>query len=197
MTVLEALQTTATYIKTWSETKFFKKTDIDSSLSSISENPVQNKVIHNEINDLKQQIGDIDVSEQIETALTTIDHPVDSVNGKTGSVVLTADDIGIYVQAEEPMGAVDGDIWIDTANDPVPTETVDDKIYDHNIDTSAHSDIRSELTTITNKLNSLPTNESLPAVTESDNGKVLMVVDGAWQVVDLNMSIDANGVVSV
>lgn len=37
----------------------------------------------------------------------------------------------------------------------------------------------------------------LPAVTTADNGKVLMVVSGAWQVVDLNMSIDANGVVSI
>lgn len=61
-------------------------------------------------------------------------YPVDSVNGKTGAVVLdasdigalsgdtvipsTADDFGIYVQAIEPTDAVAGDIWIDTANDP-------------------------------------------------------------------------------
>lgn len=38
---------------------------------------------------------------------------------------------------------------------------------------------------------------ALPAVSPSDNGKVLMVVNGAWQVVELNMSIDANGVVSM
>lgn len=38
---------------------------------------------------------------------------------------------------------------------------------------------------------------ALPAVTTSDNGKVLMVVSGAWKAVDLNMSIDSNGVVSV
>lgn len=38
---------------------------------------------------------------------------------------------------------------------------------------------------------------ALPAVTTADNGKVLMVVSGAWQAVDLNMSIDSNGVVSV
>lgn len=38
---------------------------------------------------------------------------------------------------------------------------------------------------------------ALPAVTTSDNGKVLMVVNGAWSVVDLNMSVDANGVVSI
>lgn len=38
---------------------------------------------------------------------------------------------------------------------------------------------------------------ALPAVTTADNGKVLMVVSGAWKAVDLNMSIDSNGVVSV
>ena len=38
---------------------------------------------------------------------------------------------------------------------------------------------------------------SLPAITEADNGKVLMVVNGRLQLVNLNLSIDANGVVSM
>lgn len=33
----------------------------------------------------------------------------------------------------------------------------------------------------------------LPDVTDADNGKVLMVVDGTWQAVDLNLSTDENG----
>ena len=37
----------------------------------------------------------------------------------------------------------------------------------------------------------------LPPVTTSDNGKVLMVVDGAWQVVTLNLSVDSNGTMSI
>lgn len=74
---------------------------------------------------------------------------------------VTADDLGIYVQAQEPTNAVAGDIWIDTANDPsyIP-----------------------------------PT---LPEITEADNGKVLMVVNGKLQLVNLNLTIDANGVVSM
>lgn len=37
----------------------------------------------------------------------------------------------------------------------------------------------------------------VPTVTEADNGKVLMVVNGKWQAVSLNLSVDANGVVSI
>ena len=90
-------------------------------------------------------VGNTSVSTQISTALDQA----------------TADDFGIYVQASEPTNAVDGDIWVDTANDPsyiVPT---------------------------------------LPQVTEADNGKVLMVVNGTLQLVNLNLSIDANGVVAI
>ena len=72
---------------------------------------------------------------------------------------MTADDLGIYVQAQEPTGAVAGDIWIDTANDPTYIP---------------------------------PT---IPEITDADNGKVLMVINGKLQLVALNMSIDANGVV--
>lgn len=38
---------------------------------------------------------------------------------------------------------------------------------------------------------------NLPTVTTADNGKVLMVVNGRWQAVDLSLYIDANGVVSM
>ena len=38
---------------------------------------------------------------------------------------------------------------------------------------------------------------TVPEVTAADNGKVLMVVNGKYQLVNLNLSIDANGVVSM
>lgn len=38
---------------------------------------------------------------------------------------------------------------------------------------------------------------TLPQVTAADNGKVLMVVNGSLQLVNLNMSIDADGVISI
>lgn len=37
----------------------------------------------------------------------------------------------------------------------------------------------------------------LPEVTTADNGKVLMVVNGAWQVVDLNLTVDDDGNLSI
>lgn len=118
MTVIEALRVTTESIKSWVESKFLKKTDIDAALSTTSENPVQNKVINTEIENLKTAMKDIDVSEKINEAIGAIDYPVDSVNNKTGAVILTADDLGVYVQDAEPTEAVDGDIWVDTANDP-------------------------------------------------------------------------------
>ena len=38
---------------------------------------------------------------------------------------------------------------------------------------------------------------TIPEVTQADNGKVLMVVNGKYQLVKLNLSVDANGVVSM
>ena len=38
---------------------------------------------------------------------------------------------------------------------------------------------------------------TLPQVTEADNGKVLMVVNGQLQLVNLNLTVDANGVVAI
>lgn len=84
---------------------------------------------------------------------------VDAITTATDNI--TADDLGVYVQDTEPTDAADGDIWVDTANDPsfiMPT---------------------------------------VPEVTAADNGKVLMVVNGTWQAVTLNMSVDANGVLTV
>ena len=31
----------------------------------------------------------------------------------------------------------------------------------------------------------------------ADNGKILMVVNGVWQAVNLNLSIDVDGIVSI
>ena len=68
--------------------------EVDAELSSTSENPVQNKVVSEAINNLNTLVGDTEVSTQISNAISQIDYPVDSVNGKTGVVQLTASDVG-------------------------------------------------------------------------------------------------------
>ena len=37
----------------------------------------------------------------------------------------------------------------------------------------------------------------LPEVTQADNGKVLMVVNGRWQVVSINLSVNEDGALSI
>lgn len=56
-----------------------------------------------DVSDLQVKVGDVSVSEQISTAISEIDYPVDSVNGKTGAVMLTANDVGaLPVDTEIP-----------------------------------------------------------------------------------------------
>lgn len=47
-----------------------------------------------DISNLQSKVGDTAVSSQITSAISAIDYPVDSVNGKTGAVNLTASDVG-------------------------------------------------------------------------------------------------------
>ena len=47
-----------------------------------------------DISALSNLVGDDKVSEQINSAINNIDYPVDSVNGKTGAVTLSASDVG-------------------------------------------------------------------------------------------------------
>lgn len=108
---------------------------------------------------LVAQIGDVD--DKVDAVSALVGDTAVSAQISSAIDEATADDFGIYVQDTEPADAVDGDIWIDTANDPSFIEP------------------------------------NLPEVTEADNGKILMVVNGTWQAVALNMSVDANGVLSV
>lgn len=47
-----------------------------------------------DVANISDLVGDTKVSDQISTAVDAIDFPVDSVNGKTGAVQLTASDVG-------------------------------------------------------------------------------------------------------
>ena len=93
MTILEALKKTVEEVKIWAEEKFFNRNNIDAELNSTSENPVQNKVVHTEISNLKDLIGDIDVSDQIEDALDSVVYS-DEFSDEISSLYINADTLG-------------------------------------------------------------------------------------------------------
>lgn len=212
MTILDALQETAKEIKAWVESKFLTIKNIDSTLSSTSENPVQNKVINTEINNLKNLIGTIDVSEQISSAISKIDYPVDSVNGKTGNVQLSASDVGALPSntslsdlkddaTHRTVTDVEKASWNAKSNfsgdynDLINLPTFNDfgvYVQAQEPTDAVAGDIW--IDTINNPSYIPPT---LPEITETDNGKVLMVVNGKLQLIQLNLYIDANGVISM
>lgn len=53
-----------------------------------------------DITALEGLVGDTKVATQITTAINNIDYPVDSVNGKTGAVVLSASDVNAYTKTQ-------------------------------------------------------------------------------------------------
>ena len=158
---------------------------------------------------------------------------VQSVNGETGDVVITATSIGAqpagnYV-VEEDLGPfakkdtvfltdLDYDLFdmISKGANAVQSET-DPTVPQWAKQESKPSYNKSEVglgnvdnvrqysddnpppypvTSVNGKTGKITVGE-LPVVTTADNGKVLMVVNGAWKAVDLNMSVDENGVVSM
>lgn len=158
---------------------------VDSELSDSSENPVQNKIIHSELKVLSDLIGDSPVIEQITGAISGIDFPVTSVNGKSGDVELEE----IYVQPNEPSDPNEGSLWVDTDADPDGVIYLDNTLSFKGMaaDAKAVGDALAgkqpvgdyALTSEVSKIISVPSSE------ESDNGKFLRVVDGeaAWDVV--------------
>lgn len=60
-----------------------------------------------DISNLQSKVGNTAVSSQIITAINAIDYPVDSVNGKTGAVKLTASDVGA-LPSNTTIPSIDG-----------------------------------------------------------------------------------------
>ncbi len=126
-------------------------------------------------------------------------YPVTSVNGKSGAVVIKTSDltndsgfISGYTETDPTVPS-----WAKAASKPSYTKS---EVGLGNVDNvqqySASNPPPYPVTSVNGKTGAV-TIGTLPNVTTSDNGKVLMVVNGAWAVVDINLSIDANGVVSV
>ena len=159
------------------------------------------------ITDAKIENGTITLGNQTITPLTSA--PVTSVNSKTGVVVLTANDVGA-LPADTVIPTVNdatltirrnsvdiGSFTANSANDVnidinVPTDKSD--IGLGNVDNvkqySASNPPPYPVTSVNGKTGAVTVHE-VPAVTASDNGKFLRVVNGEWAAVAI---ADANGV---
>ena len=71
---------------------------VDSNLSTTSENPVQNKVVTEAINNLNNLVGDISISDQINTALTSLNYAGSSSVG--GAAQVSESDKGIVTEGD-------------------------------------------------------------------------------------------------
>lgn len=70
------------------------------------------------------------------------DSIVNSINGKTGDVLLTASDVGAPTTAQMNSALADVKQYADNQILKIPTPDVSGQIGTHNTDTSAHADIR-------------------------------------------------------
>ena len=159
------------------------------------------------ITDAKIENGTITLGNQTITPLTSA--PVTSVNSKTGAVVLGASDVGA-LPADTVIPTVNdatltirrnsvdiGSFTANSANDVnidinVPTDKSD--IGLGNVDNvkqySASNPPPYPVTSVNGGTGAITIRE-VPAVTTTDNGKFLRVVNGAWAAVAI---ADANGV---
>lgn len=203
MTILEALRITTQGIKTWAENKFLNKDSITADDFGVyvqdtePTDAVDGDIWVDTAND--PSILQIDIpsrtSDLINDSGYITSAPVQSVNGQTGVVQITADSIGALQSYTETDPTVPS--WAKASSKPTYTKS---EVGLGNVDNvkqySASNPPPYPVTSVNGKTGAV-TISALPAVTTADNGKVLMVVNGAWQVVDLNMSIDTNGVVSI
>ena len=160
---------------------------VDDALSSTSTNPVQNKVVNEAISGLSDLVGDTSVSTQISTAIDE----------------LIADDVGIYVQADEPTDASDGDIWIDsdaesteitvdsalssTSTNPVQNKVVASAIDDLNTkvgDTSVSEQISTAVANlaITDHTHDVATTTTAGFMSAEDKVKLDGITDGSNEI---------------
>ena len=144
---------------------------VDAELSPTSENPVQNKVITQvvqEANDVMQQLGGAmdALSKCVPPTVTESD------NGKVLTVVG-----GAWQAADAPSGG--GSITVDaelseTSENPVQNKVITKVVQEANV---AMMEIGGAIEIMAAHLT--------PAVSAEDNGKFLQVVGGTWQAVSL------------
>lgn len=115
----------------------------------------------------------------IEAQLSALDSDIDTVDGRVDTLSALVGDTEVSAQISTAIDEATADDFGVYVQDSEPTEAVAGDIW---IDTA-------------NDPSFIVPN--LPEVTTADNGKILMVVNGTWQAVTLNLTTDADGVLSV
>lgn len=111
--------------------------------------------------------------------INSVDDKVDVVGGKVDTLSTLVGDTAVSEQISTAIDETTADDFGIYVQSQEPTDAVAGDIW---IDTA-------------NDPSYMP--PTLPEITEADNGKVLMVVNGKLQLVNLNLTTDANGVLSI
>lgn len=114
-----------------------------------------------------------------DAARTALEALINAVDDKVDTVSALVGDTAVSAQISTAIDEATADDFGIYVQDTEPTDAVAGDIW---IDTA-------------NDPSYIP--PTIPEITEADNGKVLMVVNGKLQLVSLNLSVDANGVVSM
>lgn len=149
--------------------------DVSGQIAAHNSSETSHEDIRNLIGEVSTLVGGKNVSEQITEAINKIDYPVDSVNGKTGVVVLTANDVGA-LPSDTEIPSISGlatETYVDDAIAAIPETDLTGYYTKEEIDTAIDT-AREEIT------------ETI--VSKSQEFKV---VDGDGNIV---FQVDANGV---
>ena len=211
MTILEALRITTENIKTWVESKFFKKgeaTADDFGIYVLPTEPMDARpgdiwidlsndptiIPQNYPNQLPNPYsltisgaasGVYDGTSAVEVVIPTIPSKLSEFTNDKGYITS-------YIETDPTVPT-----WAKASTKPTYTKS---EIGLGNVDNvkqySASNPPPYPVTSVNGKTGTVTVSE-LPTVTTADNGKVLMVVNGSWQVVDMTLSISSDGVISI
>ena len=154
----------------------FERIKIGDGTQNVNSLPFVTDAVRTE---LLEQIGVVDGKVDAVSALVGDTAVADQISDAISAVSTLVGDKSVSEQISNAIDDATADDFGVYVQDTEPTEAVSGDIW---IDTA-------------NDPSYIP--PTIPAITAADNGKVLMVVNGTLQLVDLSLSIDANGVVSM
>jgi hypothetical protein len=170
---------------------------VDTKLSSTSKNPVQNKVINAELDDLKSKVGNTPVANQISDAMAKYTHfsgdyndlinapnIVEDESGdlaitdENGNIILKVDADGLHSTALTLDGKPAAtEMYVDSAIAEIPTPDVSGQINAHNVSDTAHEDIRQAINTAKEELNEAIVSETAEFHVADNAGNIVATVN--------------------